>query len=90
MLPANILTTRPSGTCDRVFILTRAGRLTRYTCPNCGAGAGRTWRGPGGETLGGTNNFCERGIGGWIKERYRSMRGYKRHQSAVNVSRPLA
>jgi hypothetical protein len=29
-------------------------------------------------------------IGWWIKERYRSMRGYKRVTSAVNVSRRLA
>ncbi len=50
----------------------------------------RTWRGPNGETLDGTNNACERGIGWWIKERYRSMRGYKRPQSAINVSRFLA
>ncbi len=56
------------------------GRLTRY----------RTWRGLEGEQLDGTNNACERGIGWWIKERYRSMRGYKRPQSAVNVSRLLA
>jgi transposase-like protein len=56
------------------------GRLTRY----------RTWRGPKGEKLDGTNNACERAIGWWIKERYRSMRGYKRPQSAVNVSRLLA
>ena len=54
--------------------------LTRY----------RTWRGPNGETIDGTNNACERGIGWWIKERYRSMRGYKRVASAVNVSRLLA
>ena len=54
--------------------------LTRY----------RTWRGPQGETIDGTNNACERGIGWWIKERYRSMRGYKRVASAVNVSRLLA
>jgi transposase-like protein len=54
--------------------------LTRY----------RTWRGPNGETIDGTNNACERGIGWWIKERYRSMRGYKRVPSAVNVSRLLA
>jgi hypothetical protein len=54
--------------------------LTRY----------RTWRGPNGETVDGTNNACERGIGWWIKERYRSMRGYKRVASAVNVSRLLA
>jgi hypothetical protein len=56
------------------------GRLTRY----------RTWRGPQGETLDGTNNACERAIGWWVKERYRSMRGYKRPQSAVHVSRLLA
>lgn len=55
-------------------------RLTRY----------RTWRGPAGETLDGTNNASERAIGWWLKERYRSMRGYKRPQSAVQVSRLLA
>jgi hypothetical protein len=55
-------------------------RLTRY----------RTWRGPNGETLDGTNNGSERAIGWWIKERYRTMRGYKRVESAVNVSRLLA
>jgi hypothetical protein len=54
--------------------------LTRY----------RTWHGPNGETIDGTNNACERGIGWWIKERYRSMRGYKRVRSAVNISRLLA
>lgn len=55
-------------------------RLTRY----------RTWRGPQGETVDGTNNGCERAIGWWVKERYRTMRGYKRPKSAVNVSRLLA
>jgi transposase-like protein len=55
-------------------------RLTKY----------RTWQGPDGETLDGTNNGSERAIGWWIKERYRTMRGYKRPQSAVNVSRLLA
>ena len=55
-------------------------RLTRY----------RTWHGPKGETVDGTNNGCERAIGWWIKERYRAMRGYKRPKSAVNVSRLLA
>jgi transposase-like protein len=54
--------------------------LTRY----------RTWQGPNGETVDGTNNGCERAIGWWVKERYRTMRGYKRHKSAVNVSRLLA
>jgi transposase-like protein len=55
-------------------------RLTRY----------RTWQGAGGETLDGTNNGSERAIGWWIKERYRTMRGYKRPESAANVSRLLA
>lgn len=55
-------------------------RLTRY----------RTWRGPDGETIDGTNNSSERAIGWWVKERYRTMRAYKRRQSAVNVSRLLA
>lgn len=55
-------------------------RLTRY----------RSWRGPHGETLDGTNNGAERAIGWWVKERYRTMRGYKRVKSAVNVSRLLA
>ncbi len=40
-------------------------RLTRYC----------KWRGPNQEQLDGTNNACERAIGWWIKERYRSMRG---------------
>ena len=50
----------------------------------------RTWRGPEGETIDGTNNGAERAIGWWIKERYRTMRGYKRLQSVFNVSRLLA
>jgi len=55
-------------------------RLTRY----------RSWQGPNGETIDGTNNGAERAIGWWVKERYRTMRGYKRKKSAVNVSRLLA
>ncbi len=43
-----------------------------------------------GETLDGTNNACERAIGWWIKERYRTMRGYKVPENAVRVSRLLA
>jgi len=54
-------------------------RLTRY----------RTWRSPADEQVDGTNNGCERSIGWWVKERSRSMRGYKREQSALNVSRLL-
>lgn len=33
----------------------------------------------------GTNNASERLIGWWIKERYRTMRGYKREESIKNV-----
>lgn len=51
----------------------------------------RTWRDEYGHAkLDGTNNGCERSIGWWVKERYRSMRGYKRVQSALNVSRLTA
>jgi hypothetical protein len=67
----------------RLFSLDRWNlwpRLTRY----------RTWQGPAGETLDGTNNACERAIGWWVKERYRSMRGYKRPLSVLNVSRLIA
>ena len=46
----------------------------------------RTWRGPNGEKLDGTNNVTEQIIGQRIKERYRTMRGYKRTQSILNVS----
>ncbi|MGD0612301.1 MAG: hypothetical protein ABSB41_12375 [Anaerolineales bacterium] len=45
------------------------GRLTFY----------RTWKDSAGNPiLDGTNNATERAIGWWIKERYRTMRGYKR------------
>jgi len=63
----------------------------------------RTWKdATGREILDGTNNATERAIGWWIKERYRttpalrrtqcgaSVRGYKRTQSALNVSRLIA
>jgi transposase-like protein len=51
----------------------------------------RTWKDEFGYTIiDGTNNHCERSIGWWVKERYRSMRGYKREQSALNVSRLIA
>jgi transposase-like protein len=47
----------------------------------------RTWQDENGNPyLDGTNNDCERSIGWWVKERYRSMRGYKRQQSTLNVS----
>lgn len=64
----------------RLFSLDRWNlwrRLTRY----------RTWVGPDGETVDGTNNACERAIGWWVKERSRSMRGYKRPLSVLHVSR---
>lgn len=67
----------------RLFSLDRWNlwpRLTRY----------RTWHGPAGETLDGTNNACERAIGWWVKERYRSMRGSKRPLSVLHVSRLIA
>jgi len=51
----------------------------------------RTWKDEfENEILDGTNNHCERAIGWWIKERYRSMRGYKHEQSALEVSRLIA
>lgn len=67
----------------RLFSLDRWNlwpRLTRY----------RTWAGPDGERLDGTNNACERAIGWWVKERYRTMRGYKREASVLHVSRLIA
>ena len=51
----------------------------------------RNWKDEyGNEILDGTNNHCERAIGWWIKERYRSMRGYKQEQSALGISRLIA
>lgn len=44
------------------------------------------WQGPQGEGLDGTNNATERVIGWDVKERYRTMRGYKRPESVLNVS----
>jgi hypothetical protein len=54
--------------------------LTRY----------RTGRGPHAETMDRPHNAWERSLGWWIQERYRTMRGYTRPQSALNVSRLLA
>jgi hypothetical protein len=67
----------------RLFSLDRWNlwrRLTRY----------RQWRSAQGERMDGTNNATERAIGWRIKERYRSMRGYKRPASVLNVSRLIA
>ncbi len=67
----------------RLFSLDRWHRWTRLT-------RYRTWTGPAGERLDGTNNATERAIGWWVKERYRTMRGYKREASVRNVSRLIA
>ena len=67
----------------RLFSLDRWNlwqRLTLY----------RTWRGPHDQRLDGTNNATERSIGWRVKERYRTMRGYKRQASVLNVSRLIA
>jgi hypothetical protein len=51
----------------------------------------RSWKDQYGNViLDGTNNHCERAIGWWIKERYRSMRGYKQAESALGISRLIA
>jgi transposase-like protein len=44
------------------------------------------WHSKSGEKLDGTNNVTEQVIGQSIKERYRTMRGYKRDESILNVS----
>ena len=67
----------------RLLFLDRWNLWPRLTCY-------RDWEGPHGERVDGTNNACERAIGWWIKERYRTMRGYKREDNAVAVSRLLA
>lgn len=46
----------------------------------------QAWRGEQNETLDGTNNASEQVIGQCVKERYRTMRGYKRRASVLNVS----
>lgn len=43
-------------------------------------------KGEKGEPISPTNNVTERGIGWAIKERYRTMRGYKRKESILNVT----
>lgn len=51
----------------------------------------RTWKDEDeNEILDGANNHCERAIGWWIKERYRSMRGYKQVHAALGMSRLIA
>ena len=55
-------------------------RLTRF----------QSWRGAQAQKLDGTNNGTERIIGQYIKERYRSMRGYKRKESIKQVSSLIA
>jgi transposase-like protein len=48
------------------------------------------WRGKHGERLDGTNNVTEQVIGQCVKERYRTMRGYQRDESILNVSSLIA
>ena len=55
-------------------------RLTRF----------RSWRGAKSKKLDGANNVMEHIIGQHVKERYRSMRGYKRKASILNVSSLIA
>ena len=51
----------------------------------------RTWKHKdGNRILDGTNNGCERAIGWWIKERYRTIRGYKKARNAIGMSRLIA
>ncbi len=45
-----------------------------------------SWRGENHSKLDGTNNITEQVIGQCVKERYRTMRGYKRKASILNVS----
>ncbi len=46
----------------------------------------QSWRSTARQALDGTNNVTEQVIGQCVKERYRTMRGYKRDQSILNVS----
>jgi len=46
----------------------------------------QSWRSAKNEKLDGTNNASEQVIGQCVKERYRTMRGYKRHASVLSVS----
>jgi hypothetical protein len=67
----------------RLFSLDRWNLWQRLTLD-------RTWHVPHGERLDGTNNATERSIGWRVKERYRTMRGYKRQASVLDVSRLIA
>lgn len=64
----------------RLFTLDRWELWKRLTCY-------RDWANEYGEMLDGTNNATERAIGWWVKERYRTMRGYKKQASVERVSR---
>jgi transposase-like protein len=48
------------------------------------------WNRPHDTQLDGTNNVAERAIGSWIKERYRTMRSYKRPASVLNLAHLIA
>jgi len=65
-----------------LLFLDRYNMWRRLTCY-------RLWQGPNQERVDGTNNGCERAFGWWVKERYRSMHGYKSRENALHVSRLL-
>ena len=46
----------------------------------------QSWRGEHNEKLDGTNHAKKQVIGQCVKERYRTIRGYKRNNSILNVS----
>ncbi len=62
----------------RLALLRWSTHWARYTLD-------QRWPDPNAPRLDGTNNVAERAIGWWIKDRYRTMRGYKRPASIRNV-----
>ena len=67
----------------RMLTLDWSENWSRLTCF-------QSWRGAQSQKLDGTNNVTERIIGQSVKERYRSMRGYKRTESIKQVSSLIA
>ena len=67
----------------RLLALDWSENWSRLTCF-------QSWRGAQAKALDGTNNVTERVIGQYVKERYRTMRGYKRKASILNVSSLIA
>jgi transposase-like protein len=64
----------------RLALLRWANNWRRLTCD-------QRWNRQHEQPLDGTNNVAERTIGSWIKERYRTMRTYKRLASVANLAR---